>query len=526
MQFSKFGSKSNSLFALSLLFLSVLGVLFPEPLLAQPDSEQDHAQAADPDFAALSDSELLVFARDRKWLFEGPSCARSFPLFQELSRRYPEMEFFDRSSLYFEILCADEQKEYGRAQEGLDQLEARYPSPNWQGLGLYLNRRNDAPEKLLDRLAGLDGDFLEQMSPEGFWPIVRFLNGHKMVSQFEDLALVWLDDGRFARLDSDIQQGVASYALKAAVRATRADVTDELLSYIRSPQIYVSMLASREFGPIWPQIEARVGPNLSIVSRDYAQWASARLENHREDRDRFSTAARAYYFAGDFSQAIELAQDWQARDARGIAIEEGDGWALNIEAYAYDALGKRAQADAVFDNLAELDPEDHPWVVSFVINRASRLVGQKRWEQGLAANALAQGVADVHGNTFANMILAHNRVCAFNALGRGDETGDDIAFLLTNSSDGYELAAAALMCLKRRQEAADLLIEGLQDQGRQEHLIEELQGERFELFYTPSSLPQISELLAEFPLLAQEFDKFARPIPSAFVPVAYLKRRE
>ena len=152
---------------------------------------------------------------------------------------------------------------------------------------------------------------------------------------------------------------------------------------------------------------------------------------------------------------------WRDRKAKGAQIEEGDAWALNIEAYAYDSLGQPKKADAVFDELAKLDPDENPWVVNFVINRASRLVGQGRWKEGVKATLLARAVAEKYGSTYAKLILARQMACALPELGRADETASELAFLRDNAKDGIALSVAGLMCAGQNDEAAAMLLAAL-----------------------------------------------------------------
>src|SRR5690606_19428635 len=125
-------------------------------------------------------------------------------------------------------------------------------------------------------------------------------------------------------------------------------------------------------------------------------------------------------------------------------------WALNIEAYALDALGRREEADAVFDQLATLPADEHYWVVNFVINRASRLVGQGRWEEGLAATELSRSVAAEYGSTYARMLVARDRACALQRLGRAEESVREAEYLVEQFAESPPVAATGLLCVGKR----------------------------------------------------------------------------
>jgi tetratricopeptide (TPR) repeat protein len=313
-------------------------------------------------------------------------------------------------------------------------------------------------------------------------------------------------------------------ALRAAAQAGRGDLADGLLVSITSPVTYITMLTHRTYALFWPQIEARAGTHLAAIGDEHVRVTRAQLTNAPEDRDRFSEAAHALHYNGQFADAIALAQRWRERKARGVAIAEGDAWALNIEAYAHDSLGQFKQADAVFDELAKLDPDEHGWVVNFVINRAARLVGQGRWKEGLKATDLARKVADEYGSTYARLIIAANRACALERLGRAKDAAGELTYLRENWKEGVALTARGLMCHGLNDEAAALLVQGLRDESLRYNTLGAFQTDELDLFYTATILPQASDLLAAYPELAAELALHARPMPEAFIPQAALKR--
>lgn len=159
-----------------------------------------------------------------------------------------------------------------------------------------------------------------------------------------------------------------------------------------------------------------------------------------------------------------------------------------------------------------------------MINRASRLTGQGRWNEGLEATVLARAVAEQHGSTYAKTIIARDRACALERLGRADEAAGELAFLRENWKDGVALAARGLMCHGLRDEAADLLLEGLRDETVEDSAISAFLTDALDLFYTASILPDANDLLADYPELAAELGKHMRAMPEAYIPQAALRR--
>ncbi len=490
--------------------------------LATPAVAQDGESAGDtPDFAAMSLEELVQTLRSSRDRWRQEPCSFGEPLFTALSDQIPDNPDIQRSLKFSQIFCADERDEFDKGAAYVAELKAADPDLDLLDMALYFDQRGENADAALARLRALDFDAARSLEPERFWAVARMISGAGKSDELDDLALEWSEAGLFGALKLDSQSGLAYRALSAAARQGRGDLVDGLLIYITSPRSYVSLLTNRKYETIWPQIEQRAGKNLSKSGKRNVELKLARLENSRSDRDRFSDAAHALHFNGQFEEAIELANQWQRREERGVALEQGDGWALNIQAYAYDSLGQTEKADAVFDRLAAVDPEENGWVVSFVINRASRLVGHGRWEEGLEAAELARTVP---GSTYAELIVARDHACALKQLGRADEAESELEFLRANVDDGPALTVQGLMCYGFNDEATTILLDALADPVKRDNAIDAFEVGDLDLFYTQSILPDASDLLASSPELAAELAKYVRPMPEEFIPAASLKR--
>ena len=505
------------------LALGLVAGFVPANVWAQASEAADSEPI---DFAALSPGELFALYRadNDRWIDE--PCDFGVPILTQMMKHAADPSAVERGRFLAEALCADEQSDYRRGATVMSAFAAKYPDADTTSLTLYFARRNEDADTALSHLSALKPDQMERLQPRSFWPVVQMIRRAGQEDAFEDLALGWFKGLWASELTVELQAGLARYALSAAARSDNREIVGDLLSYITSPRTYVDLLTERKYEPLWPLIEKRAGPNLKNVGREDVDLKLARLENEEADRDRFSDAAHALHFNGQYSEVVKLAGQWRSRDNRGKEIEEGDGWALNLQAYAYDSLGEPEKADAVFDELAVLDPEEHGWVVNFVINRASRLVGQGRWEAGLAATDLARTVAENFGSTYAKMIIARDRACAFKKLGRDDAIEAELTFLRENSEDAIHLAAQGMMCLDQNDEAAKLLLDGLRSEATRGSALLAFQDPDLDLFYTQSVLPTAIDLLADHPELAAELAKHVRPMPEAYRPIASIKRKK
>jgi tetratricopeptide (TPR) repeat protein len=496
-------------------------------MVATPLAAQDilPAPAPLPDLSAMSGEQVLALFNGGgdRWIRE--PCEFGVPVTAALAQKVGKTEPIRRAQLFAQALCADVEQRYADGAKFAEQLVALGPDqPRAFELSLYFAKRLEDGAGALTILRRLDGKALEQVSKDDYWQLSRAITRSGLGREFDALALAWVADGRLAFIDGDLHEALAIRGLREAAREGRANMVDQLLVLITSPPSYIDLLTSRDYEPFWPQIEARAGANLTTVGAEHVRMTAAGLTNAMKDRDRLSDAAHALHYNGQFEDAIALAQRWRARAGREATFEEGDGWALNIEAYAYDSLGQQDKADAVFEELAKLDPNEHPWVVNFVINRASRLTGQGRWEEGLAATILAREVAEEQGTAFAKTIIARDRACALLKLGRAQEADGELAFLRANWKDGIEFAVKGLMCHGQREEAASLLLEGLRDETLRDTALAAFQTDELDLFYTASTLPDARDLLPDYPELAAELAKHMRAMPEDFIPQAALKR--
>lgn len=508
---------------LTRIALAAAALLLAAPLAAQNGSRRDAPEAL-PDLSGMTGQQIYeVFVADEdRWTRE--PCSFGAPVLLALEGKAPRPEPIRRLRLVAEALCADEEQRYADGAKVMQQVRALTPEDPATGLALYFARRLEDAEGVLALLTGLEGAEIEQLDENEYLAAGRMLTLAGRGEDLDALALEWVDGGKLAFFDTDLHSAIAFNALRAAARAGRGDVVDQLLLPITSPGVYVTLLTYREFEPFWPQIEQRAGPNLAMVGAENVNLTRTRLVNAPNDRDRFSDAAHALHYNGDFAEAIALAQRWRERAESGVAIAEGDAWALNIQAYAHDSLGQHGEADKVFDELAKLDPQEHNWVVNFVINRASRLIGQGRWEEGLVANNLAREVAEMQGTTYAKMIIAADRACALAKLDRAGEAAEELAFLRANVKESHALAARGLVCHGQDGEAAALLVAGLRDPAQRAVALAAFQTDKLDLFYTATILPQASDLPPDFPELAEELARHMRPMPEAFIPQASLKR--
>lgn len=495
-------------------------------------SAAGHAEeetGSSPDFSKLDDTAIGVLLDNSEAGWIQRPCAIGVPGFSELGNRHPEQASFQRGLLMSRSFCASQQGDPAKAIAEFDEFENRFGETEMDQYRIALAFDDGQPRDALDRMLKMasrsDGEAFSGMNIDYFYAIIRELRKRGMRAELESFAAQIYRQPVFADLSTGMQGSIAHMALRPAIASADKSQIRQVLRDIRNPSLYPDYLASREYEAAWPLIEQHVGKGLANVTRSYREWAMARLENDTFDRDRFSAAAHSLLYDGKFVEAVALVEQWRERPGAFDRIEEGDGWAVNIEAYALDGLGRFEEADALFDRLAALDAEENPWVVNFVINRSSRLVGHGHWEAGLEAAALARKVAENHGSLYAKMLVARDFTCAYANSDRAGEADSDIAFLVENQGEFPWITVQALQCLGRDEDAVALLVASLGDEVNRPGVLSDLQDEHFDLFYTPSILPKPFELVGSSPEVHAAFEKYARIIPIEFAPAASNRRQ-
>ena len=482
----------------------------------QPSASQADERARP--FTQWSFEELRAeFAKDpNRWSRE--ACSFGVPIMAALEIADPQEMQIRVTSRVAQAICAAQEGRFEDAEARIRELRELKPDTVYVPLSLFIAGRGNRAQFALDVFGWIEGEIFRSLEPQTFGPANLAISKAGRKDEFDDLALKWLDAGAFEKMDRFVAASLSRNILAVAARTGRGDAAERALEKVTDPTLFIEFLTQRQYEPFWPTIEQRAGQSLEKVGAEHVEVSLAAMRAAPDDRDDFSEAVRALHYNGQFEEAIALAATWDPEGEAERPVRQGDAWALNLQALAFDALGETQKADAIFDRLAGLDPVENPWAVSFIINRASRLVGYGRFEAGLEAAKQARAAG---GSPFAEMIIAKDHACALAALGRTKEASKELDFLRANRTSGsIGLAATGLVCSGLRKEAAQVLIEGLRDPVTRNSTANDLLSAESGLFYTQSMLPNLTRLMQEFPELKSEFDKHARLLPMGMIPRA------
>ena len=495
--------------------------------VASPVSAKDQA-----DYSALSDGKLLERYQKAAAAENPDYCKALLPLLGEMTKREAFQQNSSRAKTLTEYQCALTEQRYKDAYALSGELEKitgiALPDETALALAVIAEEYPAAASRVIKMARSPEGSALGKLDMTLFWQLSRELvrnkNSEIRLRMYRALA----DSPHLDRLNGEARSSIASEVIKLDAENGNFGRAKLLMGDLQGPYPFLELLANRNLEPIWPALEEIAGPNLLKISEADVARKAAAYNMNTSDRQAFQYYAHALHFAGKFEDAIALARTVDHKPKAMLKATEDDVWALNIEAYALDALGRKAEAEAVFDTIGALpfEGDRKSWVVSFVINRASRLVGFGQWQKGLDASMLAHEVTEQGGSPYAKMLVRKARICALVNLGRKDEAAPLLAETYENRVDSYTSAAGAYLCAGDEEKAAAIVLEALKDPDHRYDMAQELQPTDFEIFYVRDVLPDLRSHLRKRPEIDTEFNSFARDLPDRMMPVASLRRRQ
>lgn len=429
--------------------------------------------------------------------------------------------------------CFVERKDWKKAYEQIQKWEsfegAEPPAAEWAFRLAYLAGARDDMLERFEKMAQFDEpDQLLMLSDQAIFQMVRDLRRDQALTAVTRFYNALVQSPHFGKLQSNIRSAAAVHILGERLKSGKRDGAKTLLAHITSPFFYNEMLATRKYQLIWNEIELGVGENMKTMLEENLRIQGAAHQTNPDDKQVKQLYGHALLFSGQFEDVIALAQSIDHSAESALNWEEDDGWLLNLEAHAHDALGNTAKADQIFDSFVILDDSanQRSWLVNFLINRALRLVEQKRWEEGLAATETAEKMANETGNPYSRMLVRKAKACSLHNLERRKEARTVIKEVEKNLTDSLPVAVETFLCVGDRERAAEIMVDGLSIQKERPALIEALQKPFFDLFYSASLLPNVHGELLSHPDVARAFDQIARSIPDRYIPVGSQRRQE
>lgn len=484
-----------------------------------------------PDLKTLSDEQLIALYDKARSAEDLKFCEEMVPILAELLKRPSiEGELVQQKTIA-DFNCALDEDKWVTAYRLMPDVESAL-GEDLGTLGFYAALYSDhflnAADRLSVMIAAKDSQPIIEISDSDLFLLLRQLWKSKQFDRRDQIVTQLMQSQHFKKLPSDPKRGLIDAVISEEGRTGNFKRTPKLIGDVDSPWTFPGYLAMKKYQPVWSQIEKAAGPNLSKPTEKDLKYELARYQADPGSREAFQGVAHSMLAAGKFEDVIAHVASFDHSPSGLAKATEDDIWALNVEAYALDALGRKAEAEAVFDAIAAIpyDPKKNGWLVNFTINRSSRLIKLGQWEKGLEAAKLAGLIAEKSGSPYAKGLIRRDTICALHNLGRGLETTQLIEEAFERRKDGYVVSTIAFLCAGNADRAAQIVVEALEDPVYSEAMAIELQKPEFEILYTRSEIPTLREALLSRPDVRAAYDKVARDIPDAFIPLAGKRRAE
>ncbi len=172
-----------------------------------------------------------------------------------------------------------------------------------------------------------------------------------------------------------------------------------------------------------------------------------------------------------YAEAAKAGQDALKSLAKYDKDAEYELWLRNEVAYALQAQGLFADANALLQPLLKQDAKDNSSLVNQFINLGIMLVEQGRYQDAMAAAAKAHG----HSSSYGEKSIQYVNACALSRMGKTAEAEIIFLDMLKKPEEGYDLVTDAALCLKHEDQAAAIVLARLKDKTQQDGMLANLQ---------------------------------------------------
>ncbi|MFZ5704286.1 MAG: hypothetical protein ACOY5R_03375 [Pseudomonadota bacterium] len=378
------------------------------------------------------------------------------------------------------------------------------------------NRFRDAADQLA-RLARQTPGSLDVLTGSGVREIARRLGSDRSpeAQTARGDMVIALAQANWEPADvPDLGTALAGEAVGTLVKANRIDEADALLDRIDDPETLSSLLIDRDYAPLWPSVERRLGPSGKIALEGYALEKLADYGDMQDSEPALRDAANALLLLGRAKEAADLTA--RSEIAEGMSEQRMEIAMLHGRALAL--TGREAEAADYMSTLLTLDLVKTPDAGPALITYAEYLDEIGRPAQALVIARAIQVKGKGILSDFAMRWIDRSEVCALGALGRGAEAAGPIERLKSLAWQNHAATIEALLCLKRDAEAAQLAVKGLADDQVAGELIVQFQPTGALWAAPPSRLRDLWAGLLARPDVRAAFEKRGRIAPKTYWP--------
>lgn len=312
----------------------------------------------------------------------------------------------------------------------------------------------------------------------------------------------------------EMRDSLAEGAIGALLADGQTSEAGLLLGRVTMPELLTEMAVERVYQPLWPAIEARMGP---AQSRSADRFATARLDAFArtpDDPRALRDAVRAFILLGRYAEASETAASVRVTEG----MDEDAVTIVRYDAQAMQAAGRRDDAVARLRPFTTLDPAKTPDAVSGLVELAETLdeAGRAADALGVARDALAKG--DSALSPWGAAWLRRTELCTLATLGRGAEARGVGDLLKAKAADNEAAAVEGLLCARRTDEAAVIAIGALRTVEGADNVADQFQPDGAIWAPSGSRLRTLWMALLARPAVKAAFERRARVLPRAYWP--------
>lgn len=350
----------------------------------------------------------------------------------------------------------------------------------WFESAMFADRLDDAIEALTAAVGGSQADISATLKPEATFDLLRALRRAGRQADAVAVELILARSG-YGGADREIRDSLTATAVRAAIDQGDMETARALASQMVDRDALQEMLTLAPYRPIWPMLEAQVGPGMATsnaLSLEAAQAEADRLgvaEQSDAAADAQARLMHALWNSGQRAQALEVGAQAFASPAALAAATERGGWLVNGHAQLLAADGRTDEAIRRFDSLTDLGISERPWLISMRINRAMLLSAHGRHDQLLSGIEALSVDARTYGNGYAQQLVREQQLCSLAGAGRMAEASARRPELLKAQADAAYATARALLCLGDQQAASQIMLKALQDRRTAEAAVANLQ---------------------------------------------------
>jgi len=314
----------------------------------------------------------------------------------------------------------------------------------------------------------------------------------------------------------DLRIGFAEEAIGALVARGETDEAEGLLERIEQPELLSSMLIDRRYAPIWPAVEARLGPSGGTSVDHFARETLSAYSDDPNSEPALRDAANAMLLLGHYDDVLDMTDRVAVKDGMSRPAVQ----TVLIRARALAILRRNGEADRLLAGFMTLDPARTPDASTGLITYPEFLDETGQAERALTVARDARGRAGGVLNDFGLRWLDRTEICALSALGRTAEANDAMDRLKAQADQNHAATIEALLCARRDAEASVLTVKAFGEDEVGSELLYQFQPGPSLWASGPSRLRQLWIAFLARPEVKTAFERRGRILPRAYWPGA------